>query len=111
MIVISGHPRWDTTVNVTGLKLRCRGVQEFDIVPSVKGMTKYAIYLNDPLSARAEVRKALKIAMEGRRGPVWISVPLDIQSTVVDEDDLYEYDMQDGNKYKLSEEDIWFISD
>lgn len=90
MIIIAGHPRWDTTVNESGLDLRYRGVQEFDIVPAVKGMTKYATYLLDPLNARAEIKKALKIAMDGRRGPVWISVPLDVQGAMVETDKLRE---------------------
>lgn len=101
MIIVAGHPRWNTTVNVTGLKLRCRGVQEFDIVPAVKGMTKYATYLLNPLMVKYEIKKAIKIAMSGRRGPVWISVPLDIQGTIVDTDELVLFN---GN-----EEDSTFI--
>ena len=43
MFVIAGHPRYDTTVEACGLDLRCRGVQELDIIPMVKGITKFAV--------------------------------------------------------------------
>ncbi|MBO4213631.1 MAG: thiamine pyrophosphate-binding protein [Lachnospiraceae bacterium] len=90
MIVIAGHPRWETTVNVTGLDLRYRGVQECDMVPMVKGMTKHAAYLLDPTYTKNEVIKALRIAMDGRRGPVWLSVPLDVQGAFVETGELVE---------------------
>lgn len=89
MIVISGHPRWNTTVNSTGLNLRYRGVQEYDIIPSVKGMTKYANMVIDPLSIKQEMQKAINIANEGRKGPTWLSIPLDVQSQIVETEDLY----------------------
>ncbi|MBQ9983276.1 MAG: thiamine pyrophosphate-binding protein [Lachnospiraceae bacterium] len=91
MIIIAGHPRKDTTVPACGLDIRCRGVQEFDIVPAVKGMTKYATMLLEPNDVKYEVQKAVNIAMSGRRGPVWISVPLDVQAIQVEEDDLRNY--------------------
>lgn len=90
MIVISGQVRYEISSMKTNLPLRYRGIQEFDIVPSVRNMTKYAVMITDPLAVRAEIEKAIAIAMEGRRGPVWIDVPLDIQSAVVETDDLYK---------------------
>ncbi|MGN9133995.1 thiamine pyrophosphate-binding protein [Clostridium sp. HCP1S3_B4] len=89
MIVISGQVRYETTIENSGLKLRYRGLQEFDIINSVKNMTKYAVMINDPLSIKREVQKAIDIAMDGRRGPVWIDVPLDVQSAIVEESELY----------------------
>lgn len=92
MIVIAGHPRLDTTVEACGLNLRCRGVQEYNMIPAVEGMTKYATMITDPDMAGSEVRKAYRIAMEGRRGPVWISIPLDIQAALTEEQNIsYPY--------------------
>ena len=90
MIVISGNVRSNVSISSTGLPLRYRGIQEFDIINSVQNMTKYAIELLDPKQAKAEIIKAYEIAMNGRRGPVWIDVPLDIQNALVDTDDLVE---------------------
>lgn len=88
MIVLSGQVRYDTSVEKSGLSLRYRGVQEFEIIDSVKNMTKYAVKLKNPKSVKREVNKAIHLAMSGRRGPVWLDVPLDIQSTFVEEEEL-----------------------
>lgn len=91
MIVISGQVRYETTMESCGLELRYRGLQEFDIINSVKNMTKYCVMIKDPLEIKREVLKAINIAMNGRRGPVWIDVPLDVQGAVIEEDELYPY--------------------
>ncbi|MCR4584294.1 MAG: thiamine pyrophosphate-binding protein [Lachnospiraceae bacterium] len=88
MIVISGHPRQATTVEASGLKLRSRGVQENDIISMVKGITKYAVLVKDPLDIRRELQKAIDLAMSGRRGPSWVSIPLDVQGARIEEDEL-----------------------
>lgn len=89
MIVLSGQVRYEISVPKSGLKLRYRGIQEFEIVPTVQNMTKYAKMITDPLSIKAELLKAIRIAMEGRRGPVWLDIPQDIQNARVEEDELY----------------------
>lgn len=90
MLVIAGHPRYDTTVEACGLDLRCRGVQEVDIIPMVKGITKYSVMLKNPLEVKRCVHEAYYQAMSGRRGPVWISVPLDVQAMLIEEDECLE---------------------
>lgn len=103
MIVIAGHPRLDTTVEACGLNLRCRGVQEYNIIPSVTGMTKYAVMITDPATVKSEIIKAYNIAMSGRRGPVWISIPLDIQALWIEEpcaEKEMEYEMAYEIEYK-----------
>lgn len=89
MLVLSGQVRYDITVEKSGLPLRYRGMQEFDIIHSVQNMTKYAVMVTDPLAVKRELLYAIQVAMNGRRGPVWLDVPLDIQSAVVEEDDMY----------------------
>lgn len=90
MIVLSGQVRYEISVPKSGLKLRYRGIQEFEIIPTVKNMTKYAVMLTDPLAVKREVVKAIHIAMDGRRGPVWLDIPQDIQNARVDVEDLYD---------------------
>lgn len=89
MLVISGQVRYETSVAKTGLPLRYRGIQEFDVRPMARSMTKYISMITDPLSIRREMKKAIKLALSGRRGPVWIDIPLDMQSAIIDTDDLY----------------------
>lgn len=92
MIVLSGQVRYEISVPKSGLQLRYRGIQEFEIIPSVKNMTKYAVMITDPLSIKRDIYKAIYIAMEGRRGPVWIDIPQDMQNAVVEVEDLYPAD-------------------
>lgn len=109
MIVISGHPRIATTIASTGLNLRCRGVQENDIVGMVKNITKYAKLVTDPLSIREEMQKAIYYAMEGRRGPVWIDIPLDVQGTYVETEELRSWSPKEVEDAEHQEELKWLV--
>lgn len=67
-----------------GTGLRMLGVQEADIVSIVSSITKRAVTLTDPLAV-AEVFDELEhAALTGRRGPVWLDVPLDVQAVQID---------------------------
>jgi acetolactate synthase I/II/III large subunit len=71
--------------------LRQLGTQELDIVTMVRHISKYAVCLLDPLRARYELEKALHQMHSGRKGPVWIDVPLDVQATEIDPAQLEGY--------------------
>ena len=60
-------------------KIRQIGFQEMEVVDLVKPITKYAVLIKDPNKIRYELEKALYFAYEGRKGPVLIDVPDDIQ--------------------------------
>ena len=92
MIVLSGQVRYAISIPQSGLDLRYRGIQEFDIIHSVQNMTKYVTMVTDPLAIKQELHKAVTLATTGRRGPVWLDVPMDIQSAIVEEDELYKAD-------------------
>ena len=108
MVVLSGQVRYAISVPQSGLNLRYRGIQEFEIIPSVKNMTKYAVLLKDPLEVKRELYKAIDIALSGRRGPVWLDVPLDIQSAIVEEDEMYSY-KKDIEVPSATDDDVEFI--
>ncbi len=72
--------------------LRQLGSQELDIVTLVRSITKYAICLTDPLHVRRELEKAFYLMLHGRRGPVWIDIPLDVQATKIDAIKLEGFD-------------------
>jgi len=88
-IFISGQVNLSHTSEGTG----CRqiGDQEFDIVSTVKTMTKYAVMVKDKNDILYELEKAYEIATTGRPGPVWIDIPLDIQGADVNMSDLKSY--------------------
>ncbi|GLC26699.1 thiamine pyrophosphate-binding protein [Roseisolibacter agri] len=67
-----------------GTALRMLGVQEIDIVSLVAPITKYAVTVTDPVTIRYHLERAVWLARNGRRGPVWIDIPLDVQAAQVD---------------------------
>lgn len=101
MIVFSGQVRYPLTVRAQGLDLRTNGEQEYDICKSVKGMTKYCEMISDPYNIRYVLEKALFLAKAGRPGPVWIDVPLDVQSATIEIDDLKSFNYkEEGYDFK-----------
>lgn len=106
MIVLSGQVRYAVSVPQSGLNLRYRGIQEFDIIGSVKNMTKYAKMIINPLEIKREVVKAINLAMDGRRGPVWLDIPQDIQNAMVEEDELYDVEEFISEVPSINEKDI-----
>ena len=92
MLVISGQVRFDTTARSTGLSIRALGDQEFDICKAVESMTKYCEMVTDPLKIRYCLEKALFISQNGRPGPVWLDIPLNVQGAYIETDDLLSYD-------------------
>lgn len=106
MIVISGQVRYDTTIESCNLPLRYRGLQEFDIINSVRNMTKYAVTIKDPLEIKREFQKAIDIALDGRRGPVWVEVPLNIQGDMVEENNLYKVENHYTKKIIVKDSEI-----
>lgn len=83
-IFISGQNILNETTNFTGLNIRTYGQQEANIIPLVKSITKYAVMLHKGSDIIHELEKAYYYAMEGRPGPVWIDIPLDLQSANID---------------------------
>ena len=92
MIIISGQVRWDSFSGSTGLKLRAMGDQEFNIVPCVSTMTKYAELVKNKNDIRYVMEKAIFLATHGRMGPTWVDIPGDIQSAIVETDELMGFD-------------------
>lgn len=89
VVFVSGQvKRADSSRN---LGVRCLGVQEVDIVGMVSNCTKFAITLNDPSAVRHDVEKAFFLMRDGRPGPVWIDIPLDVQSAKIDPDSQRGY--------------------
>lgn len=92
MVVVSGQVKWETLVRSTGTNLRQLGDQEVDITKVVAPITKYAVMITDPESIRYHLERAIFLARNGRPGPVWIDVPINIQSTLIDPEKLKGYD-------------------
>lgn len=86
LMIISGQVKRADMLR--GAPLRQKGVQEVDIISMVKSVTKYAITIENPADIKKVMQEAYYHAREGRAGPVWIDVPLDVQATPIDPNTL-----------------------
>jgi len=89
-----------------GRGVRSMGPQEVDIVSVVSPLTKYAKTIIEPNHIRYELEKAWHLATTGRRGPVWLDLPLDVQAQLIDEEKLSGFVVEpaSGNHALLAEQ-------
>ena len=73
------------------MNLRTYGTAEINIIKFVKNHTKYSSYIDDPKLIKYELEKALYYCLEGRPGPVWLDIPLDVQSSLIDEKSIESF--------------------
>jgi acetolactate synthase-1/2/3 large subunit len=73
-------------------EIRQVGFQETDIISIVKPICKYAVIIKDPNQIRYELEKSYAIANSGRKGPVFIDLPMDVQKSLIDPKKLEGYD-------------------
>jgi acetolactate synthase I/II/III large subunit len=88
-LFISGQVKCADLIKNSGV--RQMGCQEVDIVSIVKPITKYAVLVLQPEKIRYHLEKAYYLAMNGRKGPTWIDIPLDVQAAMIEEDNLDEF--------------------
>lgn len=112
MLVFSGQTKTSLTVFNSGLQLRTLGNQEFDIVGSLRNMVKYAEMVMDAGKIRYCLEKAYRVATEGRPGPCWLDIPLDIQGAYIETETLRGY--EDGEEgyapceiWEIDRPEVW----
>ncbi|MBR3627855.1 MAG: thiamine pyrophosphate-binding protein, partial [Elusimicrobia bacterium] len=86
--------------------LRQLGAQEVNIIPVVKPITKYAVSVMEPEKIKYHLQKAYYMATTGRKGPVWLDIPLDVQGTTINEDELETFSPIAEEKKSISMETI-----
>jgi acetolactate synthase-1/2/3 large subunit len=92
LIVISGQVKRATCLATTPVKgLRQLGDQENEIIPMVRGITKYAAVVEHPEDIAWHLDQALYLATSGRPGPVWLDIPIDVQSASLDPETLRRF--------------------
>jgi acetolactate synthase-1/2/3 large subunit len=89
MLILSGQVKRETSLRYTGrTQLRQLGDQEADIVALAQPICKYVAFVNEPKRIRFELEKAFYLATQGRPGPCWLDIPIDVQSALIDPDML-----------------------
>ena len=106
-IFISGQVFLNQTITFSGT--RQTGVQESDIVNLVKPITKYSIMITKPKDIKYHLEKAYHLCNSGRPGPVWIDIPADIQSTLIDEKELKSFNYNNKISYNIIDKQIYRI--
>ena len=86
LFILSGQVKRPDALR--GRPLRQSGVQEVDVVSMVKPITKYAVTVDSPENARKCFEEAIWHMRNGRPGPVWLDVPLDVQAAPINPDTL-----------------------
>ncbi len=89
VIFISGQAKTADLKGESGV--RQKGNQEIGIVDIVSSITKYAVTVMKPEQIKYHLDKAVFLAKEGRPGPVWIDIPLDVQAAMLDVESLENY--------------------
>ncbi len=123
MFIISGQTRYDTTVRYeAGLSgdsesiqrpdalygtrksslPRSIGDQEYDITHVAERFCKYAVMIESPEGIRFHLEKAWHLMRSGRPGPVWIDIPVNIQSMDIDPGTLRGYKPEEAGPSKLA---------
>lgn len=85
---------------------RQNGFQDTKIIDIVKTITKYSVEILDAKTIKYELDKCIDIAKRDRRGPVFISLPHDVQCADIDIDSLTEYNKQEGKNSSFDTEQI-----
>jgi acetolactate synthase-1/2/3 large subunit len=85
MLVVSGQVKRATCLATTPVPgLRQLGDQEGEIIPMARGVTKYAAVVERAEDIAWHLDQALHLATNGRPGPVWLDIPIDVQSANID---------------------------
>jgi acetolactate synthase-1/2/3 large subunit len=85
MLVVSGQVKRATCLATTPVPgLRQLGDQEGEIIPMARGVTKYAAVVERAEDIAWHLDQALHLATTGRPGPVWLDIPIDVQSANID---------------------------
>ena len=112
VVFISGQAKLKQTVRYSGIQnMRQFGVQEADIIPIVQSITKYAVEITEPKRIKYHLEKAVYEAKNGRPGPVWLSIPLDVQSAEINAEQLQGFynEQTKTQNALLAEDDILYM--
>lgn len=101
MFILSGQAKRSDLIGDSGV--RQTGSQEVQIIEMVKPITKYAVQVMESEEIRYHMERAYYEATSGRPGPVWLSIPLDVQATMIDPETQKGFEPETQNVSGLSE--------
>lgn len=88
-VFIGGQAKTSEASSLSGVpRLRQFGVQELNTLPIFESITKYCRIVTEPENILFELEKAAHLAKSGRPGPVWLEIPMNVQSALVETEAL-----------------------
>ena len=84
------------------LKVRQKGFQEMEVCGIVKPITKYSKMIVNAVDIPYELNKAYEIAMDGRKGPVVLDIPMNIQREEIEISEEPIYSIKQNQCSKLN---------
>jgi acetolactate synthase-1/2/3 large subunit len=110
ILFISGQVKSTESIrklNNKKMKLRHYAGADSDIIDIITPITKYAHEITNQYEVKSVLEKALFELINGRPGPVWLSIPVDIQGMLIDKEDIpiikSEYQLREYNKIHFDE--------
>jgi acetolactate synthase-1/2/3 large subunit len=93
ILFISGQVKSNESIRATNtenMKLRHYAGADCDIISIVSPITKYSKEILHIDEVKETLIEAYRNLINGRPGPVWLSIPVDIQGMLMELDDTYE---------------------
>jgi acetolactate synthase-1/2/3 large subunit len=93
ILFISGQVKSNESIraiNTENMKLRHYAGADCDIISMVTPITKYCKEILHTDEVKETLIEAYNNLINGRPGPVWLSIPVDIQGMIMELDDTYE---------------------
>jgi len=87
-------------------QLRQAGFQETRTVDVMRPICKYAVQITDACEIGYEIEKAIYVATHGRKGPVVIDIPMNIQRTDIDPASLKKYEVKEAEHHSYGVEAV-----
>jgi acetolactate synthase-1/2/3 large subunit len=103
-IVISGQE--STKYIQEHSHLRMLGTQGFDVAKMVQDITKLARIIDKPSDILKSLNEAYSVSMSGRKGPVWLDIPIDVQSSKINNLELDEFENENESSSSLEFDEI-----
>ena len=104
VIFITGQLNTTEYTEIT--ELRQQGFQQTDVVGVTTPISKYSVMITDPLMVPYELEKAWEIANSGRKGPVVLDIPMNVQKMPLEIEKATKF-----VKNEVLDTDFSFVSD
>jgi acetolactate synthase-1/2/3 large subunit len=101
VLFISGNVKVDQCSSIINQRNSCNirkyGVQESDIISTVKSLCKYSKLVDKSYDIELALKEAIQSCLSPRMGPSWIDIPSDIQHSLIDSPQAFELDIHKPN--------------